>query len=92
MQLLQMHDFDESALGTCANNSRLTSMLTHQQGLLASTAHKFFCWHKGHSLVSMVDISTISFRYFIMLESSITLPTVKYLAVKSVAMLTQLYK
>jgi hypothetical protein len=82
-----MHDFEVSALGTCANNSRLISMLTHQQGVLASTPHKFFCWHKGHWLLSMVDISTISFCYFI-LESSITSRTVKYLAVISVAIFT----
>lgn len=83
-----MHDFEVSALGTCANNSRLTSMLTHQQGVPASTSHKFFCWHKGHWLLSMVDISAISFRYFIILESSITSLTVKYLAVISVVIFT----
>nr|WP_259369503.1 hypothetical protein [Colwellia sp. MB02u-10] len=59
-QLLQIHDFPDKAGGTCVNNARLTSRLTHQQGSLPFTAHKLFCWHKGHWLVSMAGISTIA--------------------------------
>lgn len=60
IQSLQRHDFPDNAGGTCVNNAGLTSRLTHQQGSLLLTAHKLFCWHKGHCLVSMAGISTIS--------------------------------
>jgi hypothetical protein len=64
MQFLQMHDFPDNSCGTCANNSLLTSRLTHQQGSLPLTAQKLFCWHKGHWLVSMAGISAISLGWF----------------------------
>ncbi|ARD44353.1 hypothetical protein A3Q33_08525 [Colwellia sp. PAMC 21821] len=59
MHFLQIHDFPASCCGTCASNSCLISLFTHQQGVLLSTAHKLSFWHKGHWLVLMSGIGII---------------------------------
>lgn len=64
MHFLQMHDLADNSAGTWEINAVFTLILTHQQGLLSLTAHKLFCWHKGHRLVSIVGIRTISLACF----------------------------